>query len=90
MLTILDVPASLQPATPFPYPGHQRGPMIEEFADRFLRAHQDSWPLEHAWTYVPAYWTNYACETSRRKRFGRSAAKWRMRRFLKALPAGRR
>jgi hypothetical protein len=90
MLSILDVPASLQPVAPFPYPGHQRGPMIEEFADNYLREHRDDWPLEHAWTYVPAYWTNYACETSRRKRIGRSAAKWRMRRFLKSLPAGRR
>jgi hypothetical protein len=90
MLSILELPAALRPAAPFPYPGHQRGPMIEEFAERYLREHGDAWPLEHDWTYVPAYWTNYACVTSRRKRWGRKLAKWNMRRFVSSLPTRRR
>ncbi len=93
MLSILDVPPSLCPSPPFPYPGHQRGPMIEEFADQYLRTCAErttQWPLERAWTYVPAYWTNHACWLSRQRRFARKIAAWRMRRFLQTLPAGRR
>jgi hypothetical protein len=90
MLSILDVPDVLRPDFPFPYPGHQRGPLVEAFADRYLRERAGDWPLDHAWTHIPAYWTSYACQTSRQKRFGRRVANWRMRRFLQTLPKGRR
>lgn len=90
MLSILDVPAALAPEFPFPYPGHQRGPLVEAFAERYLRDQRERWPLEHAWTYVPAHWTSYACCVSRRKRLGRRLAIERMRRFLASLPPGRR
>jgi hypothetical protein len=60
MLDFLDVPADLQPSFAFPYPGHQRGPMLEEYVHRYLVAHREKVGWSQAWTYVPIYWTSYA------------------------------
>jgi hypothetical protein len=90
MLTILDVPASLRPPFPFPYPGHQTGPMIEAFAHAHLPVAAQQWRLDESWTYVPAYWTSYACELSQRGRLGRHLHTLRMRSFLRRLDPSRR
>jgi hypothetical protein len=90
MLSILDVAPWLCPPPPFPYPGHQCGPLVEEFAADYLREHAGDWPLDHAWTYIPGYWTNHACALSRQGRLVRKLSRRRMRRFLATLPAGRR
>lgn len=90
MLSIADVPRCLQPAFPFPYPGHQTGPMIEQYGHEHLLAHAPSWQLDEPWTYIPAYWTSYACVLSQRGRLGRHLHTSRMRSFLNRLDPGRR
>ena len=71
---ILAVPQRLRPPFPFPYPAHQRGMMIEEFvawrlASMAAPGGEPTW--EPAWTYVPIYWTSYACQLSTAGRFAR-------------------
>ncbi|HZZ73503.1 MAG TPA: exostosin family protein [Pirellulales bacterium] len=39
MIHILEVPDEFRQPFPFPYPGHQRGPLAEEFVHRFLLEH---------------------------------------------------
>jgi hypothetical protein len=73
---ILAVPQRLRPPFPFPYPAHQRGMMIEEFvawrlASMAAPGGEPTW--EPAWTYVPIFWTSYACQLSTAGRF----ARWR-------------
>jgi hypothetical protein len=60
MLYVLDVPDEFRPTFPHPYPGHQTGPMIEEFVHRYLLENADAIELPQSWTYVPVYWTSYA------------------------------
>jgi hypothetical protein len=76
---ILDVPQSLRPPFPFAYPAHQKGMMIEEFVAWRLASlaeagGEPTW--EPAWTYVPVFWTSYACQLSTRSRLLRWSG-WR-------------
>lgn len=65
MLDLLEVPSELQPAFPFPYPGHQRGPLLEEYMHRYLAERRAEIELPRPWTYVPVYWTSYAARRRR-------------------------
>jgi len=60
MLSLLSTPEELRPGFPFPYPGHQRGPLLEEYVHRNLESQADEFADAGDWTYVPVYWTSYA------------------------------
>src|SRR5262249_43395470 len=60
-----------RPPFPFPYPGHQRGPLIEEYAHSYLLQHAGEIETANDWTYVPVYWTSYAATRPRVKKWRR-------------------
>jgi hypothetical protein len=82
MLRILNVPRAFRPAAPFPYPGHQAGPLVEEFVENYLRRHAGEIDLDGDWTYVPIHWTNHACQLGELRRW---RLKWRLARIQRWL-----
>ena len=54
-MEIVPVPPQFRPVAKRPYPVHQSGPLIEQFADSYFRAftaHTDR-------AYLPVFWTDY-------------------------------
>jgi hypothetical protein len=51
------VPVHFREKIRFPYPPHQRGDLIEEYADCFF----SNAPNIENWTYLPVHWTGWFC-----------------------------
>jgi len=54
-MEIVPVPDFFRPAAEKPYPAHQGGPLIEQFADAYFRAN----PARTGRAYLPVFWTDY-------------------------------
>src|SRR5262245_56816655 len=89
-LAILDIPPRFRPPFPFPYPGHQRGPLIEEYVHtELVRMVRDGRAGELPdWTYVPVYWTSFAVAATTKKKWRRAwewkRLGWHLRRAMRS------
>lgn len=56
-MQIVTVPAEFQPKMKKPYPAHQVGPRMEEYAAGWMADHPNA--LTDEYVYVPIFWDNY-------------------------------
>lgn len=75
-MRVISVPKEFRPAMPVKYPAHQRGPMIEEYARRYLGQNMPRTNLK----YLPVQWTGYHIN------HGYGADTERLRAFVGNLP----